>query len=124
MVIIKNPIICSIPSKSSYHPKAKESDGTVGFATTGEINRFLKTFFKIYPTATENALSYYVKDSALKHIGINYAFAELFNPIYIRRGNQIQVSLSVKYLEQQTKTTQISQFDLTLEKKQNWMIFK
>ncbi|NFF65901.1 conjugal transfer protein [Clostridium sporogenes] len=60
----------------------------------------------------------------MKPIGINYAFAELLNQIYIRKGNQIQVSLSVKYLEQQTKTTQISQFDLTLEKKQNWMIFK
>ncbi|EPY2281121.1 conjugal transfer protein [Clostridium sporogenes] len=60
----------------------------------------------------------------MKPIGINYAFAELLNPIYIRKGNQIQVSVSAKYLEQQTKATQISQFDLTLEKKQNWMIFK
>ncbi|SHK42929.1 Conjugative transposon protein TcpC [Clostridium cavendishii DSM 21758] len=124
MVIIKNPTICNIPSKSSYEPKTKEDDGTVDALTTGEINEFLKTFFKLYPTATEKELSYYVKDSALKPIGLNYSFAELLNPIYTKKGNKIQVFVSVKYLDQQTKVTQISQFDLTLEKNQNWMIVK
>lgn len=122
MVIIKNPTICSIPAKSSYQPKAKESNGTVDAATTGEINEFLKTFFKLYPTATEKELSYYVKDSALKPIGKDYVFAELLNPIYTKKENKIQVSLSVKYLDQQTKATQISQFNLILEKESNWMI--
>ncbi|WP_039656502.1 conjugal transfer protein [Clostridium tyrobutyricum] len=122
MVIIKNPTICSIPSKSSYQPKAKESDGTVDAATTGEINGFLKTFFKLYPTATEKELSYYVKDNALKPIGKDYVFAELLNPIYTKKGNQIEVSVSVKYIDQQTKATQISQFDLTIKKENNWMI--
>lgn len=122
MVIIKNPTICSIPAKSSYQPKVKESNGTVDAATTGEVNEFLKTFFKLYPTATEKELSYYVKDSALKPIGKDYVFAELLNPIYIKKENQIQVSVSVKYLDQQTKATQISQFNLMLEKESNWMI--
>jgi len=36
MVIIKNPTICNIPSKSSYQPKAKESDGTVDATAAGE----------------------------------------------------------------------------------------
>lgn len=122
MVIIKNPTICSIPVKSSYQLKAKESSGTVDAATTGEINEFLKTFFKLYPTATEKELSYYVKDNAMKPIGKDYVFAELLNPIYTKKENQIQVSISVKYLDQQTKATQISQFDLILEKENNWMI--
>ncbi|HIG0358593.1 TPA: conjugal transfer protein [Clostridium sporogenes] len=122
MVIINNPTICSIPAKSSYQPKAKESNGTVDDATSGEINEFLKTFFKLYPMATEKELSYYVKDSALKSIGKDYVFVELLNPIYIKKGNQIQVSVSVKYLDQQTKVTQISQFDFILEKESNWMI--
>ena len=122
MVIIKNPTICNIPTKSSYQPKAKESNGTVDASTTGEINEFLKTFFKLYPMATEKELSYYVKESVLKPIGKDYVFAELLNPIYIKKGNQIQVSVSVKYLDQQTKATQISQFDLILEKESNWMI--
>lgn len=122
MVITKNPTICSIPTKSNYEPKRKESNGTIDAATTGEINEFLKTFFKLYPTATEKELSYYVKDSTLKPIGKDYVFGELLNPIYAKKDNQIQVSVSVKYLDQQTKATQISQFDLILEKESNWII--
>ncbi|MDK2829540.1 MAG: hypothetical protein PWP67_2360 [Clostridium butyricum] len=122
MVIIKNPTICSIPSKSSYQPKTKESDGMVDVATTGEINEFLKTFFKLYPMATEKELSYYVKDGVLNPIGKDYVFSELLNPVYTRKGNQVQASVSVKYLDQQTKAVQISQFDLILEKESNWMI--
>jgi hypothetical protein len=124
MVITKNPTICSVPTKSDYEPKAKESNGTVDATTTGEINGFLKTFFKLYPTATEKELSYYVKDEVLKPIGKDYVFSELLNPVYTRKGNQVQVSVSVKYLDQQTKVTQISQFDLILEKNENWMIVK
>ncbi|WP_394903310.1 conjugal transfer protein [Clostridium butyricum] len=124
MVITKNPTICNIPSKSSYKPKNKESDGTVDAAMIGELDEFLKTFFKLYPTATEKELSYYVKGSVLKPISKDYVFLELLNPIYIRKSNQVQVSVSVKYLDQQTRTNQISQFDLILEKDINWMIIK
>lgn len=46
-------------------------------------------------------------------------FSELINPIYNRSGNQVTVSLAVKYLDNQTKATQISQFDLVLEKDGN-----
>lgn len=124
MVITKNPTICSVPVKSGYEPKAKESDGTVDAATTNEINEFLTTFFKLYPTATAKELSYYVNDGVLKTIGKGYVFSELINPVYNRSSNQVTVSLSVKYLDNQTKTTQISQFDLVLEKDGNWKIVK
>lgn len=124
MVITKNPTICSVPEKSGYEPKAKESDGTVDAATTNEINEFLTTFFKLYPTATTKELSYYVNDGVLKPIGKDYVFSELINPVYNRSGNQVTVSLAVKYLDNQTKATQISQFDLVLEKDGNWKIIK
>ncbi|MDK2808585.1 MAG: hypothetical protein PWP24_1321 [Clostridiales bacterium] len=120
MVITKNPTICSIPVKSGYEPKAKESDGTVDVATTNEINEFLTTFFKLYPTATAKELSYYVNDGGVKPIGKDYVFSELIIPVYNRSGNQVTVSLAVKYLDNQTKATQISQFDLVLEKDGNW----
>lgn len=122
MVIIKNPTICSIPAKSSYQSKPTEDNGTVDATTIGKINEFLKTFFKLYPTATEKELSYYVKANALKPIGKDYVFAELLNPIYTKKENQIEASVSVKYLDQQTKVMQISQFDLILEKENNWVI--
>lgn len=124
MVITKNPTICSVPEKSGYEPKARESDGTVDSATTNEINEFLTTFFKLYPTATAKELSYYVNDGALKPIGKDYVLSELINPVYNRSENQVLVSVSVKYLDQQTKAIQISQFDLVLEKDANWKIVK
>ena len=125
MVLVKNPTITSIPVKSDYKPKAIESDGTVDSITTNEINEFLSTFFRIYPTATASELSYYVSDGILKPIGKDYVFQELVNPIYHCKDNQVTVSLVVKCLDQQTKTTQVSQFSLTLEKKEgNWRIIK
>ena len=125
MVIIKNPTITSIPSKSSYQPNIIENDGTVDSVTANEINDFLTTFFKLYPTATQKELSYYVTDGILKPVGKEYVFQELVNPIYNRKENQVTVSLSVKYLDPQTKATQVSQFSLTLEKNEgNWKIIK
>ncbi|CDR80105.1 conjugal transfer protein [Lactobacillus delbrueckii] len=116
MVLVKNPTITSIPVKSDYKPKAIESDGTIDSITTNEINEFLTTFFKLYPKATASELSYYVNDEILKPIGKDYIFQELVNPIYNRKDNQVTVSLAVNYIDQQTKATQISQFDLTLKK--------
>ena len=61
----------------------------------------------------------------MKPIGKEYVFQELVNPIYNRKDNLITVSLAVKYLDQQTKATQVSQFDLVLEKNgDNWKIIK
>ena len=109
--------------KSGYTPKAKESDGTMDAVTTDEINEFLTTFFKLYPTATAKELSYYVNEGVLKPIGKDYVFSELVNPIYNRSDSQVTVSVAVKYLDQQTKATQVSQFDLVLEKNgNNWKI--
>lgn len=122
MVIIRNPTICGIPAKSAYEPKAVNSDSTVDEATLEEANKFLTTFFKLYPTASQEELSYYVKDNVLKPIGKDYVFSELINPRYRKIGNQVQVLVSVKYLDQQSKAIQISQFDLMLKKDKNWMI--
>lgn len=123
MVITQNPTISSIPEKSSYEPTMKQSDGTVDAATVSEVTEFLETFFKLYPTATEKELSYYVSDSVLESVDSDYLFSELVNPVFSTDKEQVKVFVSVKYLDQRTKATQISQFDLTLEKiSGNWKI--
>lgn len=108
--------------KFGYEPAVRENDGTVDAVTMNEINEFLTTFFKLYPTLTTKELSYYVDDGILKPIGKDYVFSELVNPIYNRSDNQVLVSVAVMYLDQQTKVTQVSQFDLVLEKDGNWKI--
>ena len=41
------------------------------------------------------------------------------------KGLQVKVSLTVEYIDQQTKATQVSQFDLVLEKNgSNWKIIE
>lgn len=125
LTIIQNPTITSVPVKSGYTPKAVQSDGTVDSITTEEINEFLTTFFKLYPTATAKELTYYVNEGVLNPVGKEYIFSELVNPVYNRNGNQVTASLAVKYLDNQTMTTQVSQFYLVLEKNgENWKIVK
>ncbi|AMU85365.1 hypothetical protein Y979_24865 (plasmid) [Escherichia coli str. Sanji] len=63
--------------------------------------------------------------NSAKPIGKEYIFQELVNPIHNRKDNQVTVSLTVEYIDQQTKATQVSQFDLVLEKNgSNWKIVK
>ncbi|WP_131006133.1 conjugal transfer protein [Clostridioides difficile] len=124
MIIIKNPTLSKMPEKLNYEPKKKETDSTIDQKTIKEITEFLNTFFKLYPTATKNELEYYVKGDALKPINGDYIFSELVNPIFKREGKNIKVSTGVKYIDQQTKMIQISQYKLTLEKDNNWIIVK
>ena len=123
MVITKNPTICSLPEKSDFEPKIKESDGTIDTEKALEITEFLETFFKLYPTITEAELVYYVKNNALNPIqNDNYVFAGLEKPVLQLSGEQVKAYVAVKYLDTKTKAIQISQFFLTLEKADNWII--
>ena len=82
-------------------------------------------FFKLYPTATAKELSYYVNKGVFKTIGKDFVFLELVNPIYNRSDSQVTAYVAVEYLDQQAKATQISLFDLVLEKSGNiWKIVK
>lgn len=122
MVIIQNPTITSKPKKSAYEPQRIEADGTVDTQTAEEVSEFLETFFKLYPSASEKELSYYVRDGVLSPVSRDYLFSSLVNPVYSMKDGQVKVSVFVKFLDQQTKATQISQYDLTLTKDTNWKI--
>lgn len=125
LVIVQNPTISSVPEKSGYQPEIAEVDGSVDSKTSQEVTDFLKTFFKLYPQAQEKELSYYVKGDVLKVVNKgSYSFMELLNPVMQKDGEKIKVSVSVKYLDQETKAVQISQFDLKLQKNGNWMIVR
>ncbi|MFB1051468.1 conjugal transfer protein [Paraliobacillus sp. JSM ZJ581] len=124
LIITQNPTLWNTPNKSDYEPEQPESNGTVDSDTTQEVTEFLETFFTFYPTATEKELAYYVKDGVLPSINKDYIFSELINPMVQQSGEQIKVWLSVKYLNETTKTMEISQHILYLEKDINWMIVR
>lgn len=49
---------------------------------------------------------------------------ELVNPVYAMKDNKVTTIVTVKYLDQETKVTQFSQYELQLEKAENWRIVK
>lgn len=124
MVIIQSPTVTGKPQKSDYAPKAAEPDGTVSAQETDEITEFLTTFFTLYPSASEQELSYYVSDGALPVIeNESYVFAGLVNPVYTKNSDTVTANVAVQYLDQRTGMTQVSQFALKLKKTDgNWKI--
>ena len=102
--------------------KAKEADVSVSSDTVKDATAFLETFFKLYPTATEKELAYYVKAGVLAPVSGDYVFSELVNPVFTKDGDNLKVSVSVKYLNNKSKMTQISQYELVLHKDDNWKI--
>ncbi|EAA0351104.1 conjugal transfer protein [Listeria monocytogenes] len=63
-------------------------------------------------------LAYYVSNGTLPAINKDYVFAELINSIYTMKDNKV----TVKYLDQETKVAQFPQYELVLEKTENWKI--
>lgn len=124
LIIVQNPTLAKTPDKSTYEPKAPEANGNVTADTITDATAFLETFFKLYPNATEKELSYYVQDNALEVINGDYLYSELLNPIFTQDGENVKVNVSVKYIDNQTKAMQISQYYLTLYKDSNWKIIK
>ena len=124
MVIIQSPTITGKPQKSGYVPETAEPDGTVSAEETTEITEFLTTFFTLYPTATEQELSYYVSGGARPVIGNDsYVFAGLVNPVFTKNGDAVTANVAVQYLDQRTGMTQVSQFTLHLRQVEgNWKI--
>ncbi|MDD3279147.1 MAG: conjugal transfer protein [Lachnospiraceae bacterium] len=122
MVIVKNPTLAPAIAKSNYEPKMQDADGSVEADTMTDATAFLETFFKLYPTATEKELAYYVEGNILEPINGDYLYSELINPIFTQDGDNVKVSVSVKFIDNQTKAMQISQFELLLHKDSNWKI--
>ena len=122
MVIVQSPIPASRPEKSDYEPKAPESDGSVDAETIQEATDFLETFFKLYPTATEEELAYYVENNALEPIEENYIFSELINPVFTKESEHIKTHINVVFIDQNTDATVIAEYNLALAKEENWCI--
>jgi len=116
----------SVPGKSPYELPAREVDGTVSSEENDEITSFLDTFFKLYPTATAQELSYYVKDNALSPVpaGLEYAGIVSMSLNHGGEDGVIEAYVAVRFYDTATQSQQVSQYDLRLKKENNWMIVK
>ena len=122
MIIVQNPTLAPMMEISDYEPKTVENDSQVDADTVGDATAFLETFFKLYPTATEKELAYYVEENVMEPVQREYQFAEVLSPVFTKDGENIKVNISVKYLDNLTKAEQISQYVLLLHKDSNWKI--
>lgn len=122
MIIVQNPTLAPMMETSDYEPKAVENASQVDADTVSDATAFLETFFKLYPTATEKELAYYVEENVMEPVQREYQFAGLINPVFTTDGENIKVNVSVKYLDNLTKAEQISQYELVVHKDSNWKI--
>lgn len=122
MIIVQNPTLAPMMETSDYEPKTVENDSQVDADTVSDATAFLETFFKLYPTATDKELAYYVEENVMEPVQREYQFAEVLNPVFTKDGDNIKVNVSVKYLDNLTKAEQISQYELLLHKDSNWKI--
>ena len=122
MIIVQNPTLAPMMETSDYEPKPVENDSQVDADTVSDATAFLETFFKLYPTATDKELAYYVEENVMEPVQREYQFAEVLNPVFTKDGDNIKVNVSVKYLDNLTKAEQISQYELILHKDSNWKI--
>ena len=122
LVITSNPTVWAAPNPSEFQPDTLVNDNNIDEQTKLEILDFLETFFKLYPNATKNELDYYMMEDVLPIISQNFIYSELVNPIIQKKEKQYLVKIAVRYLDNETKIENISQYQLTLEKKDNWKI--
>ena len=92
MVIVQNPTLAPAIEKSDYEPKTPEADASVDADTVNDATSFLETFFKLYQTATEKELAYYVSGNVLEPIGRDYFYSELVNPVFTKDGDNVKVN--------------------------------
>ena len=122
MIIVQNPTLAPMMETSDYEPKAVENDSQVDVDTVSDATVFLETFFKLYPTATDKELAYYVEENVIEPVQRECQFAELISPTFTKDGDNIKVNVSIKYLDNLTKAEQISRYELVLHKDSNWKI--
>lgn len=121
-IVTSLPTMIAKPDKAQYETKQIESDSEIDAKTTEEITEFLETFFKLYPSALEKELEYYVENDAMRPINADLKFVELVNPVFTEDGDDTQVRVNVKYLDSFSKVTYFFHYKLSLQKKGNWTI--
>ena len=122
-VITHNPTIHGGFERSDFTLPTRTHDTSIDGEIQTEIMQFLTEFFTLYPTASESMIAHFVRGNTLEAIDMEYEFLELVNPIFIRRGEQMEVYVTVRYYDPRTRAHQLSQFELLVQEVQgNWMI--
>ena len=108
-----------------------EQSGTDDFTVAYEVDQQVKEGEQTQAVTENYTVTVHVdKDGAmvitqnptLAPVSGDYVFSELVNPVFTIDGDNLKVSVLVKYLDNKSKMTQISQYELMLHKDDNWKI--
>ena len=108
-----------------------KQSGTDDFTVAYEVDQQVKEGEQTQAVTENYTVTVHVdKDGAmvitqnptLAPVSGDYVFSELVNPVFTKDGDNLKVSVSVKYLDNKSKMTQISQYELVLHKDDNWKI--
>ncbi|MGM0111316.1 conjugal transfer protein [Enterococcus sp. DIV0187] len=125
LVILSNPVMTSLPKKLMIKSQPLQDDMKVNQEMKDEIQAFLNTFFKIYPTAKKTELLYYLKDQEPKEINKDYIFSEMKQINYFEKDKSVNVKVVAVYINKETKALLPFTYNLFLEKtEKNWVITK
>ena len=108
-----------------------EQSGTDDFTVAYEVDQQVKEGEQTQAVTENYTVTVHVdkdgvmvitQNPTLAPVSGDYVFSELVNPVFTKDGDNLKVSVSVKYLDNKSKMTQISQYELVLHKDDNWKI--
>ncbi|GAB5616268.1 conjugal transfer protein [Faecalimonas canis] len=126
MLITKLPTLTELPKKSDVVLKEDMEAENVEADLEESVNEFLEDFFAVYPTLSDKELKYYAKEGVMPEIHTDsYKFNMLDKFVIVSaHKNQVEVHLTVSYQSLFTNTIQPFEYDLVLEKQDNWKIIE
>ena len=100
-----------------------EQSGMDDFTVAYEVDQQVKEGEQTQAVIENYTVTVHVdKDGVLAPVSGDYVFSELVNPVFTKDGDNLKVNISVKYLDNKSKMTQISQYEFVLHKDDNWKI--
>lgn len=114
--ILTLPHAVGAPDKADYQEDLQKQDGQVDADTRDQVQKFLETFFEVYPTANEEELQYYIKGQEVKPLGRDLACEGVDHvQIVEQESGQVLVDCLVTYRDSATGLAAVHQFSLTME---------
>lgn len=126
LLIIDSPTVKNKPAKGVY-VKKQGNDKKLGDRTkVKSIDKFLNTFFTVYPTITKDELAYYSNSKEIKPIHKrSFMFSEILNANYSisdKDDKIVKADFIVKYFDEESKSFVFSTYHLNLKKDKKWTI--
>ncbi len=112
--VVKLPVLASSTKKAIIEVEEDFQTTSVKPEEQEALERFLETFFSIYPQADQEELKYYGKN--IMPIRQPLHFVELRNTQFALKDNQVKVQCAVIYQDQETNLRLTMNYELTLRK--------